>query len=53
MAYAYPLFLGDYLGISIGQLYVLFSGGKVFPRRRFDPLVRAAAVKGRIGLGCA
>ena len=37
--------MGDYLGISIGQLYVLFSDRKVFPRRGFDPLVKAAAVK--------
>jgi len=37
----------------MGQLYVLLSGGKVFPGRGFDPLVRAAAVKGRIGLGWA
>jgi len=45
-------FFGGYLGISIGQLYVLFSGREVFPRRRFDPLVGAAAVKAyTMGLG--
>jgi len=52
MAYAYPLFFGDYLGVSIGQLYVLFSDREVIPMWRFDPLVRAVAVEAyALGLG--
>ena len=47
--YVYGLCLssvfGGCLGVSIGQLYVLFSDRKVFPMWGFDPLVKAVAVK--------
>jgi len=33
------------LGISMDQLYLIFSDIKNFPRRRFDPYIKAIAVK--------
>jgi len=33
------------LGISMDQLYLIFSDIKNFPRRRIDPYIKAIAVK--------
>ncbi|MGB9895380.1 MAG: IS66 family transposase, partial [Thermoproteota archaeon] len=39
---------------SIGQLYLLFSDRKIFPRRRVDPYIKATAVrKYTLGLSLA
>ncbi|MGB9760480.1 MAG: hypothetical protein ACPLZG_11690 [Thermoproteota archaeon] len=40
--------------VSIGQLYSLFNGRKIFPRRRIDPYIKAVAVrKYTLGLSLA
>jgi len=41
-------------GISMDQLYLIFSNRKTFPRRRIDPYVKAIAVKAyTLGLSLA